>query len=347
MKNNLSAPLDAIGFYQVTEKRARASLGAPRLTCGDLLLTSRCNYHCRYCNGLHLPEAETETPLAVARDCLSAWLDDGLKFVRFSGGEPTLYRGLRECVRMCQAGGVERIALSTNGSLPLRAYEQLLRDGVSELAVSLDAARPAVADCLAGCPGQWQRTVANLRALAPQTYVVVNIVLTTENAGEVVDTIRFAHGLGVADMKLMTDTHCSRLPAGLAELEPELLARHPILRFRVTNFLAGRDVRGLAAGDSPRCHLVKDDITVAGQWHFPCAFYCREGGLPIGPVGPEMRAQRQAWSIEHDALEDPICRRYCPDFMAAYNNRCEALAKSGVALALTTPKLVCAVPVAG
>jgi hypothetical protein len=114
-------------------------------------------------------------------------------------------------------------------------------------------------------------------------------------------------------------------------LEPEILAAHPILKYRVNNFLAGRDMRGLTAGDSRRCYLVKDDITVAGQWHFPCAIYSREHGVPIGPVGPRMRAQRQAWFERHDALRDPICHRYCPDFMAAYNNRCEALTVSRLA----------------
>ncbi len=346
MDTHAFTPLDTIGYYQVTERRAQqAAQGWPPLTCGDLLLTARCNYQCRYCNGLHLPglpgtpsatgapgapAAPSDMPFEVASATLAAWMAEGLRYVRFSGGEPTVYRGLRECVRLCQAGGVARIALSTNGSLPLRAYEALLHDGVSELAISVDAARPALADDLAGRPGQWARTVANLRALAPQTYVIANIVLTAANATATAETVRFVHALGVADIKLMTDTHCAHQPRALevlGQLEPELLAAHPLLRYRVRRLLAGRDVRGLGPGDSPRCHLVKDDSAVAGRWHFPCAIYARECGAPIGPVGPRMRAQRQRWFEQHQALQDPICRRACPDFMADYNRRCEALAQ--------------------
>jgi hypothetical protein len=62
-------------------------------------------------------------------------------------------------------------------------------------------------------------------------------------------------------------------------------------------------------------------MAVLGDDHYPCIIYLREGGRPIGKVGPNMRQERSAWCDRHDAHKDPICSKNCLDVCVDYNNK--------------------------
>jgi hypothetical protein len=106
-------------------------------------------------------------------------------------------------------------------------------------------------------------------------------------------------------------------------VDDALLDAHPVLKYRIANARAGLSVRGLGAGDANRCGLVVDDMAVMGGEHYPCIIYMREGGAPVGRVGPAMRGEREEWAKSHDTHADPICRENCLDACVAYNNKFE------------------------
>ena len=85
---NLS--LEDIGFYTLSDYRAsQCSAMSPLWRC-ELLLTSRCNFHCVYCRGLRR-DCSGDMPLDTASNVIRHWTKEGLKNIRFSGGEPTVY----------------------------------------------------------------------------------------------------------------------------------------------------------------------------------------------------------------------------------------------------------------
>ena len=89
--------LEKIGFYTLSDSRAHsASETSPLMRC-ELLLTDACNFRCPYCRGLK-PDQKGTLPLNQAMYTVQLWCDQGLQNVRFSGGEPTLYKGLPELV---------------------------------------------------------------------------------------------------------------------------------------------------------------------------------------------------------------------------------------------------------
>ena len=180
--------LEEIGFYTFSDQRARQTSGTSPLWRGEILLTSKCNFNCSYCYGLKSIE---DISFEDAKYCVELWQSDGLKNVRFSGGEPTLYPGIDRLVEMCRRGGVERIGISTNGSRSLSFYENLVKLGVDDFAISLDASEPILADKIARVPNQWDRVVANIKELAKMTYVTVCIVFTRENVAEAKNIIYF------------------------------------------------------------------------------------------------------------------------------------------------------------
>lgn len=306
--------LEHIGFYTLSDQRAKSSSATSRLQRGELLITGRCNFHCPYCRSVGGRDLAPGAGDAV----LNAW--GNIRCVRFSGGEPTLHPNLPAWVKQARDNGAEWIALSTNGSASYYLYEKLLLAGVNDFSVSLDACCAEDGDRMAGhVHGAWDRVVDTIRWLSERVYTTVGIVLTPDNQQQAEETIHFAHSLGVADIRVIPAAQGdSCLPA--LTIDADILAAHRILAYRLAGLSSGKSVRGLDTVDSDRCPLVLDDMAVVEGRHYPCIIYLREGGQPIGKIGPGMRAARAQWALTHDTYTDPICQRNCLDVCRDYNN---------------------------
>jgi MoaA/NifB/PqqE/SkfB family radical SAM enzyme len=317
MQTKIYMRLDDIGFYTLSDARAYSASEKSRLTRCELILTGKCNFKCPYCRRV----GGKDYDLAQAKETLRLWASDSLYAVRFSGGEPTMYTGLGDLVALSKRLGIQRIALSTNGSAPVEQYLELWASGVNDFSISLDACCAEDGDKMAGgIRGAWNQTVQNIKALAKLTYVTVGVVLTEDNVNSVNAIIRFASDLGVSDIRVIPAAQATNSLKNIS-LENALLTKHPILSYRFRNLQQRRAVRGLRLGDPPRCPLVLDDMAVSQGLHYPCIIYFREGGPAIGKVGPEMRRERANWYRHHNTLNDSICSKNCLDVCADYNRR--------------------------
>jgi molybdenum cofactor biosynthesis enzyme MoaA len=271
-----------------------------------------------------LPDgAGGDIDVKLAHSVLRDWARGGLKNVRFSGGEPTLYKRLADLSFEAKQLGVERVAISTNGSNKPDVYERLIDAGVDDVSVSLDACCSITGDKMSNTSGKFDRVVESIRFIADSgTYITVGIVLNQDNINEVNDTIMLAHGLGVSDIRVISVAQEDMSLLGHIDVPHEVLEAHPILKYRVENIKSGNGVRGLSANDSPKCYLVQDDSVVAGKYHWPCVIYMRELGQPIGDVGPNMREDRVRFFETFNPHDDPICKRTCLDVCVDFNNKC-------------------------
>ena len=320
--------LEDIGFYTLNDERAcNASWDSQMQRC-EMILTDKCNFNCAYCRG---PRSEWKGSLDenMAMRTLAIWVKDGLKNVRFSGGEPLLYPKLTDLVTMADFCGVEMIAVSSNGSFPFDKYWNLAQAGVNDFSISLDACCSSGCDTMSGREGSFETIVSNIRMLSKICYVSVGVVLNDKNSREAAKTIAFASSLGADDIRIISAAQDNdalfRIQKQLEGLSEELLAKHPILRYRVRNILdSKRNVRGITDSDCHKCHLMKDDSVVAGGYHFPCVIHMREHGEPIGKVDWNMREDRRKFFELHDTHLDPICKANCLDVCIDHNNKCEA-----------------------
>lgn len=308
--------LEDIGFYTLSDERARnSSMISPLYRC-EMLLTSRCNFHCKYCRGL---SGKSDLPFREAERILKYWISEGLKNVRFSGGEPTLYKELPALIRIAKQGDVEHIAISTNGSASIDLYKQLADEGVNDFSISLDACCANIGDIMAGKKGVWKNVVKNIELISPFSYVSVGIILNENNEKEAEKTIMLAHKLGVADIRIIPSAQYNkRLDLNVPN---EIMDIYPILKYRLTN---NRHIRGMHWKDSRKCKLVLDDMVVWNGNHYPCIIYLREGGTyqkPIGRINDRTRQDRFNWYAMHDSWENSICRKNCLDVCIAFNNR--------------------------
>ena len=311
--------LEDIGFYTLSNERAKNSSGTSPMWRCELIVTDKCNFHCPYCRGLRT-DCQGDMPIQRAKYVSQQWIKDGLKHIRFSGGEPTLYPYLDDLIYQCHRARVERIALSTNGSADFEIYHTLCRQGVNDFSISLDACCASVGEAMTGTGGCYQKVVENIKRLSELTYVTVGVVLTNANIDTVSEIVDFAHNLGVADIRIIPAAQES-LCVSKMNFNLEILDNHPILKYRLNNLDANRPFRGISKTDCHTCHLLKDDSVIAGQWHFPCIIYLREGGNPIGRIGTNMRQERIDWINKTNTYKDLICKRNCLDVCVDYNNQ--------------------------
>ena len=309
--------LENIGFYTLSDERAKnASHTSPLHRC-EMLLTKRCNFKCPYCRGVG---PDKDATLDEAKSVVKMWADQGLKNVRFSGGEPTIWEGLKELVSYTKSLGVERIAISTNGSASKEFYSELVECGMNDVSISLDACCAYTGDIMSGVKDSWNIIIENIKHLSALTYVTVGVVITDNNINELANIVKFAHDLGVADIRIISAAQLSGIDIKI-DIPDEIKNNHKILAYRLENLSNDRYVRGIQKCDTHKCPLVLDDMAVMDGKHYPCIIYMREGGTAIGDVGPNMREERLHWFENTDTSCDHICSKNCLDVCIDYNNR--------------------------
>lgn len=321
--------LENIGFYTLSNERAlNASSTSPLSRC-ELILTDACNFACPYCRGLS-DNLKGNIPFAQAKNTLSSWIDQGLKNIRFSGGEPTLYKGLDKLVKQAKDGGVERIAVSTNGSNGLNFYKNLIDLGVNDFSISLDSASKELGNKMSGGRNVWDKVISNIKELSSLTYVTVGMVFAEENIDNCMESVFFADSLGVSDIRVIPSAQYNKALEILQDLPVNFLEKYPILKYRIDNLSKGKSVRGISKDCKNKCWLVLDDMAVAANYHFPCIIYMREQGQHIGMVGENMRQERLDWLEKHEPWNDSICSEMCLDVCIDYNETYRILHKISV-----------------
>lgn len=326
--------LGEIGFYTLSDERAEnVSMESQMKRC-EMIITEYCNFSCGYCRGLK-PEIYGNRKikeLSFDEICknIDLWCKDiPLENIRFSGGEPTLHKNIVEIISYAKSKGIKRIAISTNGSNKFELYKKIIDAGCNDFSISLDACCASDGDKMAGgVKGSWNIVVKNIEEISKLTYVTVGVVLTPDNIDKTIETIRFAHELGVADIRIISAAQYNEPIPRLNEVENYIKDAHPILKYRINHFSEGVNVRGMIESDSKRCAIVLDDSIIAGEYFFSCIIAMREGAKPIGKVGPNMRRERFEWFKTHNCFEDLICRTMCLDVCRDHNKMVEKLNKN-------------------
>jgi len=318
--------LEDIGFYTLSDERCRRADHTTELMRCELILTDACNFKCPYCRGQR-KDLKKNLNLDEAKAIVDIWVKDRVKNIRFSGGEPTVWNGIVELTQYAKDNGVERIAISTNGSASIGLYERLIAAGCNDFSVSLDACCSAFGDKMAGVSGAFEKVIKAIKYLSERTYTTVGIVVTEETVSELKETVEFAASLGVSDIRIISAAQYNQLLEVSKTIAPEVFEKYPILKYRINNTMDGVNVRGIKETDSKKCWIALDDIAVAGEHHYPCIIYLREQGDPIGKMDENVRLARKEWVENHNTHEDPICQKNCLDCIVKYNNDYENFRK--------------------
>jgi molybdenum cofactor biosynthesis enzyme MoaA len=320
-RKEIKMKLEDIGFYTLSDERASKVSFSSQMKRGEIIITDKCNFKCPYCRGIK-EELKGDMSFESIKKIIDIWSLDQLENIRFSGGEPTLHKDIYSIIEYAKNKNIKRIALSTNGSNFLENYKKMISCGVNDFSISLDACCSSTGSLMCGgLKNVWERVCNNIRELSKLTYVTVGIVVTDQNVDEVINTIKLAHNLGVADIRVISSAQSNLALDSLKNIAEHIRESHPILNYRLKNIEANRNIRGINQNDSSTCSLVLDDSAILNDYHFPCIIYLREQGKPIGKVNSNMRSERIEWFKTHNTHTDIICRKNCLDVCVDHNNK--------------------------
>ncbi len=137
-----------------------------------LSVIDRCNFRCTYCmpadslqgRGVFLPLANLLTDREI-ETLLRAFVANGVKKLRITGGEPLVRPGLISLIeRLAAIDGLDDIAMTTNGVLLPRHAGDLRNAGLGRITVSLDSLDEKVLHEMSGGKGKLPEILAGIDA---------------------------------------------------------------------------------------------------------------------------------------------------------------------------------------
>ena len=167
-------------------------------------VTDRCDFRCTYCMAEHmtfLPKKDLLTLEELQRLC-SAFIAKGVRKLRLTGGEPLVRKNImfliRELGKEIEAGRLDELTLTTNGSQLSKFAAELVNCGVRRINVSLDTLDPDKFRQITRW-GELARVHEGIdAALAAGLKVKINAVALKDfNDAEIPDLMRWAHGRGM------------------------------------------------------------------------------------------------------------------------------------------------------
>ncbi len=224
-------------------------------------VTDRCDLRCFYCmsEDMHfLPKSDLLTLEELDRLC-SAFVAKGVRKLRLTGGEPLVRRNLMSLVRSLSrhldAGALDELTLTTNGSQLERFAGELKDAGVRRINVSLDTLDPAKFREITRW-GDIDKVLRGIEAArAAGLKVKINAVaLKNINEDEIPSLMEWAHGkdmdLTLIEVMPMGDVGAGRIDQylPLSMLRARLGARYTLTDLDETTGGPARYVRVSESG---------------------------------------------------------------------------------------------------
>ncbi|MUU45232.1 GTP 3',8-cyclase MoaA [Helicobacter pylori] len=189
-------------------------------------VTKQCNFRCQYCmptTPLDFFDDEELLPLDNVLEFLKIAIDEGVKKIRITGGEPLLRKGLDEFIAKLHAYNKEvALVLSTNGFLLKKMAKGLKDAGLSRVNVSLDSLKSdrvlkisqkdALKNVLEGIE----------ESLKVGLKLKLNmVVIKGVNDDEILELLEYAknRNIQIRYIEFMENTHAKDLVKGLKERE--------------------------------------------------------------------------------------------------------------------------------
>ncbi|WP_044231174.1 GTP 3',8-cyclase MoaA [Helicobacter pylori] len=189
-------------------------------------VTKQCNFRCQYCmptTPLDFFDDEELLPLDNVLEFLKIAIDEGVKKIRITGGEPLLRKGLDEFIAKLHAYNKEvALVLSTNGFLLKKMAKGLKDAGLSRVNVSLDSLKSdrvlkiSQKDALKNALEGIEESLKAGLKLKLNTVVMKGV-----NDDEILELLEYAknRSIQIRYIEFMENTHAKDLVKGLKEEE--------------------------------------------------------------------------------------------------------------------------------
>ncbi|MDP2120625.1 MAG: GTP 3',8-cyclase MoaA [Hoeflea sp.] len=167
-------------------------------------VTDRCDFRCTYCmaeNMTFLPKKDLLTLEELERLC-TVFIEKGVRKIRLTGGEPLVRKNIMHLIRQVgrhiDAGRLDELTLTTNGSQLARFAPELYDCGVRRINVSIDTLDPDKFRKITRW-GELDKVLEGVRAAqeAGLKIKINAVALKDFNGTEIPDMLAWAHGQGM------------------------------------------------------------------------------------------------------------------------------------------------------
>jgi GTP 3',8-cyclase len=167
-------------------------------------VTDRCDFRCTYCmseNMTFLPKKDLLSLEELDRLC-SAFIAQGVKKIRLTGGEPLVRKGIMSLVeslsRHLKSGAMEELTFTTNGSQLAKYAHELAGHGVKRINVSVDTLNEQKFREITrwGDLSKVKEGLATAKAAGLELKINA-VALKGVNEHEIPEMLRWAHGEGM------------------------------------------------------------------------------------------------------------------------------------------------------
>ena len=160
-------------------------------------VTDRCNLRCVYCmpeEGIEqLPHEQILTFDEIERVCrISTEL--GISKIKLTGGEPLVRKGLPDLLgKIKRVSGIEQVTLTTNGILLKNQLDELMRQGLDAVNISIDTLDETCYHTVTRC-GELNQALEGLQAALeyPNLRVKLNCVPMNQSEEEYIQMAEYA-----------------------------------------------------------------------------------------------------------------------------------------------------------
>ncbi len=185
-------------------------------------VTERCNFRCQYC----MPEKPfswvPKEDLLSYEDLfrfIKIGIDEGIKKIRITGGEPLLRENLDTFINMIYSYKNDiDLALTTNGYLLPQLAQKLKNVGLKRINISLDSLKKDVVEQIAN-KDVLDTVLEGIKEASKVGFKIkINCVpLKSINESELVDILEFSkkHGYQVRFIEFMENNHANSMIEGL------------------------------------------------------------------------------------------------------------------------------------
>ena len=174
------------------EDEITACLKREGLLTLELEFTRRCNLRCIYCYASAGEPGKDELSLDEIKGVIDQAKELGVRrIILLGGGEPLLYRHVREVIEYVNNSGL-RQSLFTNGTLLDREISDFLYENSVDVIIKHNSNTPDIQDRLAGISGTFDRIKQGLDSLFMAGYpngrqLGIQTVICRQNLGEIPD----------------------------------------------------------------------------------------------------------------------------------------------------------------
>lgn len=151
-------------------------------------VTNRCNFRCEYCIRNYWKAEQIDMDLAMFRKIIGGF-DEVDRFIPYGFGEPLIHKNIIEMLNLAKSRS--EVLLTTNGSIKL----DKIVDKVDYLGISIDTLNPAILESVRK-GSNLKIILDNIELAVKRTNVELEVVLTKDNIGELVEFVKWAGELG-------------------------------------------------------------------------------------------------------------------------------------------------------